>query len=139
MRFRLRTLIALTVLAAIVAWRFSFDFGVGILTYIGCLFVTVIVTRMVAAQRFAQPGNDPKEVLLPDPVVIFFVSLAVALAAAIAFCATCSAIQLPFTFKPEIVHLGLFLSIPLGTLAALLVYWLTRPRPPASAGRPVDH
>ena len=128
MRYHLRTLIALTALAAIVAWGFSINVEAGILTYIGCLFVTVIVTRMIAAQRTGKADIDPKHVLCPDPVVTFFVSLAVAFAATIAFCATCTVTQLPFTPVPEIFPIGLFLSIPLGTFAALLVYWKTRPR-----------
>jgi len=63
---------------------------------------------------------------------LLVIATLVALAAAIAFCAVCSTAQLPFVELHPDSHtkfkLGLVLSLPLGTLSALAVYWSTWPR-----------
>jgi hypothetical protein len=136
MRYRLRTLLAITALCAVVAAFFAFDLMAGILSYIACLSLFMLIWRT----RLVYQALD----LLPPASADLFLALrvlggglAIALAAGIAFCTACTLAQAPFTdimvaknqaAEAEVkFKAGLWLSLPLGTIAALYVYWLSWP------------
>jgi hypothetical protein len=135
MRYHLRTLLLITTLAAIVAAGFAYDLFYGILAYLACLthfmwnFMWTWRTRIVCQQLDLIPPAKADYLLA---LKVLLSGGAVALAAVIAFCTVCSTAQLPFVeLRPDFTtkfKLGLLLSLSLGTLSALAVYWSTWPR-----------
>ena len=137
-RFSLRTLFIVVTLVAIVFAGFASNPLAGILVYLACFTLVASFLRGRAACRrydaIGASGRDPGSVA----VVVIAAGAGVALAAAIAFCGTCTIAQLPFVGllvpadetgeSGKMFARGLFASIPLGTFAAIFVYVLTWPR-----------
>jgi hypothetical protein len=142
LRYKLRTLLIVLLLAGFVAAAFANDEGLGILTYLTCLVLFVTVCWVRAVQRRALANSEVTGTHYPfDPVFGTLVAICVAFAASVAFCGTCSIAQLPF-IEGFMVPLGdegqqrlarsrfdrgLLISMPLGTIALLFVYWLFWP------------
>ena len=140
MRYRLRTLLMVSALAGLVAAGFTVNPLVGTLTYVGCLLLFLSAFRLRVVCRLADASRDAR--YNPwTPYVLLLTSFGVAGAAFLAFCATCTVAQLPFTSwlvtaqeaqrVRQIFQLGLWISLPVGTAAAALVYWLSWPRIPS--------
>ena len=135
LRFSLRTLFAITTLVAVVAACFVWNEFAGVWAYLGCLTLVLAVVRVRAARR--RSDADRLSGAPPVPwLLLVLVSGGVALAGAVAFCATCSVVQVPFVRMvtadqmPDAAALfrrGLLVSIPLGTAALAFVYLLTWP------------
>jgi hypothetical protein len=133
LRFSLRTLFAITTLVAVVVACFAWNAGAGIFGYLGCLILVLAVVRSRAEIRrraaIVADGGPPASAAL-----MIFVGSILALAGAIAFCATCSVVQVPYVdFVPRgrdadrLFRQGLLISIPLGTVAMAFVYLFTGP------------
>ena len=144
MRYRLRTLMIVTTLASVTAAGFAVDEGVGILVYLACLLLFLTAHRTTAIFRQKHADSLVTGIYYPiDPVLGFMSAIAVALAAAIAFSGTCLVAQTPIVViycRPGDAdqavarfRLGLyFFSLPIGTLAAIVVYRAFWPRSNAS-------
>jgi hypothetical protein len=147
MRFRLRTLVVVVALAGLVAAAFANNEGLGILTYLACLILFVTVCWVRAVQRKALENSEVTGTYYPfDPIFGTGVAICIAFAAGIAFCGTCSVAQLPFIDgfmvpareqNRQRFDWGLLISMPLGTVALLFVYWMFWPQ--ARAGKPDRH
>lgn len=142
--FSLRTLFVLVTLAAVSLGAFVWDEMAGIFVYLGCLILVLMVCRERALRALLDRQNPPAHLRVADPETLLLASVGIALAAAIAFCCTCSFAQSPFVYiepaaeqlaqAKSTFRIGLLASIPLGTCAALVVYWLFWPREFESKG-----
>jgi hypothetical protein len=136
-RYKLRTLLIVLALAGLVAAGFAINPLIGTLAYVGCLLLFLSAFRLRVACQLADASPDARNNPW-TPHVILLTCLGVAGAAFVAFCATCTVVQLPFTTwlvseeraqKARLMfQLGLCISLPVGTAAAALVYWLSWPR-----------
>jgi hypothetical protein len=127
MHFHLRTLLAIMSLSAVVSAGFSAGVLSGLLAYILCLslFMATWRVRLVCERHDLRPFAWIDSWL---PWEILFEAVWISLAAVIAF-------WLSFAFILALLleastQLPIFFSVPLGTLAALIVFWLTWPREP---------
>jgi hypothetical protein len=139
LQFSLRTLLVVMTLIGLIAAAFLWNELAGIFTYLACLTLLVGIWRGRAAHANIKPapGETGMEYAGRRDVAVMISGFA-SLAAAIAFCCTCTAAQLPFTSFMVTedqaaaalarFRVGLFASIPIGTAAALFVYWLTWPK-----------
>jgi hypothetical protein len=138
--FSLRTLFVLVTLAAVSLGAFVWDEMAGIFVYLGCLILVLMVWRHRALRALLDRPNPPAHLRLAGPDTMVLASVAIALLAAIAFCFA----QAPFVYyepaadqlaqAKSTFRIGLLGSIPLGTCAALVVYWLFWPREFESKG-----
>ena len=139
--FSLRTLFVLVTLTAVVSAAFVWDEFAGIFAYLGCLVLVMMVWRHRALQSLLGRPDPPTHLRLAGPDTVVLASIGIALAAAVAFCCACSFAQLPLVLSQESAatseelararlafRMGLLVSIPIGTVAALLVYALFWPR-----------
>ena len=141
-QFSLRMLFAVLTLASLVAAAFALGRGPfpGIFTYLAGLLLLLSYWRHCTLRSLIDRPDPPPHLRLADPGLIVLATIGTALAAAVAFCCTCTAAQLPFVRgiafgDPEqaaaaerLFHAGLLFSIPCGTLAVAFVYWAFWPR-----------
>src|SRR5262245_10482136 len=145
--YSLRTLFALVTLAAVSLGAFVWDEMAGIFVYLGCLILVLMVWRQRALRALLDRPNRPAHLRLTGPDTVVLASVGIALAAVVAFCCTCSFAQPPLVYfeypqqsRQEMAlaraafRMGLTVSIPIGTCAALVVYWLFWPREFESKG-----
>ena len=141
MRYSLRTLLVILTLAAIVAAGFALNTIGGIFIYLGCLLLFMFTWRLKTACRVADA--NPGANLNPwTPHLIVLSCFGIAVAAAATFCCTCTVVQAPFTdfmYQPAHApvaeakfHRGLWISMPIGTAAAMLIFWLSWPQCPTN-------
>ena len=142
MRYSLHTLLIVVTLTALVAAAFAFDTLAGMFAYIGCFLLFMSAWREKARIKQNESASEGN-LQAPRPELILLASFGILMGAGIAFCGTCTFAQAPFT---ELMYahdraaqaeakfrLGLWVSLPLGTAAALFTYWLSWPRPNAPA------
>jgi hypothetical protein len=138
MRFRLRTLLIVMALAAVVSAGFGVNEGLGILAYLVCFLIFVTVLWFKAENRRRLENSQVTGTYYAfDPILGGFTVFGIAIAATVAFCCTGSVTQLTvvggFLFTKDELKLpawniGLLVAIPIGTLAAACVYWIFWPR-----------
>jgi gamma-glutamylcyclotransferase (GGCT)/AIG2-like uncharacterized protein YtfP len=126
-------------LAAVVSACFAHDVFSGLLAYIGCLtlFLTVWHGRVCCRQYDLDPMARANPRI---PYQILFVSAGIGVAAAVVFFTFCSFAQVMLVTHRLMVPQSevaearaestrlLLTSLPIGTIGALIVYWLFWPR-----------
>jgi hypothetical protein len=139
-QFSLRTLFVFLTLAAIVTAAFVWGQFAGIFTYLACLLLLMSYWRHLTLRHLIDQPDPPPHLRLTDPASVTLATIGIATAAAIAFCCTCSVVQVPFVgmvaandekgiaAANRMFNAGLLMSIPCGTLAALLIFWGFWPR-----------
>jgi hypothetical protein len=136
-RFSLSTLLGVMTLAAIVAAGFGAHAMWGIAAYVACFSLFMVTWRINAAGK----KYDAHRSEIPDPSAparILWASAGVTFIAAFIFFAGCTYTQIsqcPILLAPSNAmfdaqaefHRALWISIPVGTAAALCFYWLSWP------------
>ncbi len=139
-QFSLRTLLVVMTLVGIVAAAFAIDLMCGVFTYLGCWIVFLGYWRRRAEQdklqSLAHEDFPQRQSRLQAAALA---TIAVPVAAGIAFCCTCSVAEVPFfrmaaestpqaAAAQTLAIRGFFVSIPIGTAALLFIYWATWPK-----------
>ena len=127
-------------LVSLVAAAFYWNEILGVLSYLACLILWLSTLRNRAAQPALTDWRYRQSLGMIDRFGLTAgASMLIAMAAGIAFCGTCSIAQIPFITvggpddggdARSVFRAGLLLSMSLGTLVALYIYWGTWPVSP---------